>query len=201
MGERIRAYAWAGTSLGEPDVWPQSLRTTVRVLLTTGHPTMISWGPELTCLYNDAFSRSLDPEKHPAILGAPGRGAWAEVWPIVGTQIEQVLRGDGAVWQENQCVPIHHGELQEVYWTYSYSPIDEPASPHGVGGVLVTCSETTQQVLSERKLAAERETSVQLFDQAPTFLAVLRGPDHVIDQANRGYLALVGQAGADNPAT
>ena len=67
--------------------------------------------------------------------------------------------------------------------------------------MLVTCSETTQQVLSERKLAAERETSVQLFDQAPTFLAVLRGPDHVIDLANRGYLALVGQAGADDPAT
>ena len=194
MGERTRAHSWAGTALGEPHRWPQSLRTTVRILLTTGHPTMIFWGPELTCLYNDAFSRSLGPEKHPAILGAPGRRAWAEVWPIVGVQIEQVLRGDGAVWQENQCVPIvRHGELQDVYWTYSYSPIDEPASPHGVGGVLVTCAETTEQVLSERRLASEREHFVQLFDQAPTFLAVLRGPDHVIELANPGYLALTGQ--------
>ena len=193
MGERIRAYPWAGTSLGEPYGWPQSLRTTVRVLLTTGHPSMIFWGPELTCLYNDAFSRSLGPEKHPAILGAPGREAWHEAWPIVGAQIEQVLRGDGAVWLENQCVPIvRHGELQEVYWTYSYSPIDEPTSLHGVGGVLVTCSETTQHVLAERKLASEREQFVQLFDQAPTFLAVLRGPDHVIELANPGYLALIG---------
>ena len=47
--------------------------------------------------------------------------------------------------------------------------------------MLVTCTETTEQVLSERKLAAERERFVQLFDQAPTFLALLRGPDHVID--------------------
>jgi signal transduction histidine kinase/ActR/RegA family two-component response regulator len=193
MGERIRAYPWARTLLGEPQFWPQGLRTTVRVLLTTGHPTMIFWGPELTCLYNDAFSRSLGPEKHPAILGAPARRAWAEVWPIVGAQIEQVLRGEGAVWQENQRVPIiRHGELQEVYWTYSYSPIDEPDSPHGVGGVLVTCTETTQQVLTERKLAAERERFVQLFDQAPTFLAVLKGADHVIELANPGYLKLVG---------
>src|SRR5450755_704107 len=169
MGERIRAYRWAHTPLGEPQFWPQGLRTAVRILLTTGHPTMIFWGPELTCLYNDAFSRSLGPEKHPAILGEPGRRAWAEVWPIVGAQIEQVLRGEGAVWQENQRVPIiRHGELQEVYWTYSYSPIDEPDSPHGVGGVLVTCTETTQQVLAERRLAAERERFVQLFDQAPT---------------------------------
>ena len=193
MGERIRAYPWASTPLGEPQGWPQGLRTTVRILLSTGHPTMICWGPELTCLYNDAFSRSLGPEKHPAILGAPGRRAWEEVWPVVGAQIEQVLRGDGAVWQENQCVPIiRHGELQEVYWTYSYSPIDEPTSPHRIGGVLVTCSETTEQVLAERKLAAERERFVQLFDQAPTFLALLRGPDHVIELANPGYLAITG---------
>jgi signal transduction histidine kinase/ActR/RegA family two-component response regulator len=193
MGERIRAYPWAHTRLGEPQFWPQGLRTAVRILLTTGHPTLIFWGLELTCLYNDAFSRSLGPEKHPSILGAPARRAWEEVWPIVGAQIEQVLRGDGAVWHENQRVPIiRHGELQEVYWTYSYNPIDEPASPHGVGGVLVTCAETTQQVLSERKLAAERERFVQLFDQAPTFLALLRGPEHVIELANPGYLRLTG---------
>ena len=162
-------------------------------MLTTGHPTMIFWGPELTCLYNDAFSRSLGPEKHPAILGAPGRLAWQEVWPIVGSQIEHVMRGDGAVWHENQCVPIYRfGELREVYWTYSYSPIDDPASPCGVGGVLVTCSETTEQVLAERKLASERERFVQLFDQAPTFLALLQGPDHVVELANQGYLALIG---------
>jgi len=193
MGARIRGHAWADTPLDDPHRWPQALRTTVRVLLTTGHPTMIFWGPELICIYNDAFSRSLGPEKHPGILGAPGRAAWQEVWPLVGGQIEQVLRGEGAVWLENQRVPIiRHGELQEVYWTYSYSPIDEPASPHGVGGVLVTCSETTEQVLSERKLAAEREQFLRLFDQAPTFLAVLRGPEHVFEMANPGYQKLIG---------
>jgi signal transduction histidine kinase/CheY-like chemotaxis protein len=193
MGERIRAHPWAQTPLGEPGFWPQGLRTAVRILLTTGHPTLIFWGAELTCLYNDAFSRSLGPEKHPAILGAPGRPSWEEVWPLVGIQIEQVLRGDGAVWHENQRVPIiRHGELQEVYWTYSYNPIDEATSPHGVGGVLVICTETTQHVMMEQKLAAERERFVQLFDQAPIFLALLRGPDHVIELANPGYLKIIG---------
>ncbi len=192
MGERIRAFPWAESLLGEPRFWPQALRTTVRILLTTGHPTMIFWGSKLACLYNDAFSRSLGPEKHPGILGAPAREAWAEVWPIVGAQIEQVVRGEGSVWFENVCVPIiRFGELQEVYWTYSYSPVDDPASPHGVGGVLVTCSETTEQVLAERKLSSERERFVQLFDQAPTFLALLRGPEHLIEMANPGYLSLV----------
>ncbi len=193
MGERIRAFDWAATPLGPPAGWPQGLRTTVRILLTTGHPTMIMWGPELTCLYNDRFSLSLGPEKHPGILGTPARRAWEEVWPVVGSQIEQVVRGEGSVWHENVCVPIiRFGELQEVYWTYSYSPIDEPSLPHGVGGVLATCAETTEQVLAERRLASDRESFVRLFDQAPTFLAMLRGPTHVFERANPGYLSLVG---------
>ena len=193
MGERIRAYPWANTVLGEPQFWPQGLRTAVRILLTTQHPIFIFWGREYTCLYNDAYSRSLGSEKHPSILGAPGRKSWEEIWPIIGPQIEHVMRGLGATWHENQLVPIiRYGALQDVYWTYSYSPIDEPESPHGVGGVLVICTETTEHVLAKQRLSAERERFVQLFDQAPTFLAVLAGPDHVIELANPGYLKLIG---------
>jgi signal transduction histidine kinase/ActR/RegA family two-component response regulator len=193
MGERIRAYPWASTALGEPHHWPQGLRTAVRVLLTTQHPVFIFWGPDHICLYNDAYSRSLGAEKHPSILGAQGRNSWVEIWPIIGPQIEQVMRGEGATWHENQLVPIiRHGELQDVYWTYSYSPIDQPDAPYGVGGVLVLCSETTGQVLAQKVLLEERERFVQLFDQAPTFLAVLEGPEHVFTFANPGYRKLVG---------
>ncbi len=193
MGERIRAHPWSRTPLGAPEYWPQGLRTAVRVLLTTQHPIFIFWGHEHTCLYNDAYSRSLGPEKHSSILGAPGRESWEEIWPIIGPQIEQVMRGEGATWHENQLVPImRHGAIQDVYWTYSFGPIDEPEFPLGVGGVLVVCTETTEQVLSERRLSAERARFVQLFDQAPTFLAVLRGPDHVFELVNPGYLKLIG---------
>lgn len=193
MGERIRAYPWARTALGEPHLWPQGLRTAARVLLTTQHPVFIFWGADHICLYNDAYSRSIGAEKHPSILGTSGRDSWVEIWPIIGPQIEQVMRGEGATWHENQLVPIiRHGELQDVYWTYSYSPIDQPDAPHGVGGVLVLCSETTGQVLAQKRLLEERERFVQLFDQAPTFLAVLEGPEHVFVFVNPGYMRLVG---------
>ena len=193
MGERIRAFPWAESVLGPPERWPSGLRTSLRILLTTQHPVFIFWGAELTCFYNDAYARSLGPEKHPAILGIPAKQAWPEIWHIIGSQIDQVMRGDSATWHENQLVPIiRHGELQDVYWTYSYGPIDEPAAPNGVGGVLVICTETTQQVLTERRISAERERFAQLFEQAPTFMCVLRGPTHVYELANPGYMRLIG---------
>jgi signal transduction histidine kinase/ActR/RegA family two-component response regulator len=193
MGERIRAYPWSKTALDHPQTWPQGLRTALRVLLTTQHPVFIFWGPEHLCFYNDAYSRSIGPEKHPAMLGAPGREWWGEIWTIIGPQIEQVLRGGAATWHENQLVPIiRHGRLQDVYWTYSFGPIDERDAPNGVGGVLVICTETTQQVLTERRLAAERESFAQLFEQAPSFMAVLRGPEHRFELVNPGYMRLIG---------
>jgi signal transduction histidine kinase/CheY-like chemotaxis protein len=193
MGARIRAYPWSSTSLDHPHTWPQGLRTALRVLLTTQHPVFIFWGAEHLCFYNDAYSRSIGPEKHPGMLGAPGREWWGEIWPIIGPQIEQVLRGGEATWHENQLVPIiRHGQLQDVYWTYSFGPIDQRDAPNGVGGVLVICTETTQQVLTERRLAAERESFAQLFEQAPSFMAVLRGPEHRVELANPGYMRLIG---------
>jgi signal transduction histidine kinase len=193
MGERIRTFDWGNSVLGPPERWPSGLRTSLRTMLTTQHPVFIFWGPELTCFYNDAYSRSLGPEKHPSILGMAAKEAWPEIWHIIGPQIDQVMRGDTATWHENQLVPIiRHGALQEVYWTYSYGPIDEPDAPHGVGGVMVICTETTEQILTERRITEERERFAQLFEQAPTFMTVLRGPKHVFEMANPGYRRLVG---------
>jgi PAS domain S-box-containing protein len=194
MAARIRERDWSATTLGPPDRWPATLKAMVRMALTTRHPIFIFWGRDHTCIYNDAYSASLGPEKHPSILGARGRDAWPEIWNIIGPQIEMVLRGEGATWHENELVPIfRHGAIQDVYWTYSFGPINDEDAAHGVGGVLVVCTETTSQVMAERRLATERERFAQLFEQAPTFMAFLRGPEHLIELANPGYRRLVGQ--------
>ena len=79
MGRRMRAYAWHSHALGPPAAWPQALKTAVRLMLTTQHPVFIWWGPQLYCFYNDAYAQSVGPEKHPRMLGAPGRDMWAEI--------------------------------------------------------------------------------------------------------------------------
>ena len=193
MGALMRAHDWKATPLGDPAGWPQSLRTAVRLLLNCGHPMYIWWGPDLICFYNDAYRRSIGPERHPSSLGQPGRAVWAEIWPIIGPQIEQVMSGRGATWHENHLVPItRNGRREDVYWTYSYSPIDDTAAAHGVGGVLVVCSETTEKVLTEQRLMAEIERQRRMFQKAPGFIAVLSGPEHVYEYVNDAYLAIAG---------
>jgi signal transduction histidine kinase/ActR/RegA family two-component response regulator len=160
----------------------------------------VFWGPTLACFYNDAYRASIGPERHPGALGRPGREVWAEIWDTIGPQIDLVLSGGGATWHENQLIPItRHGRREDVYWTYSYSPIDDETSPTGVGGVLVVCTETTAQVLarqldSDRAAArtAERDRLAQMFEQAPSFMALLSGPEHKFDLANQAYLRLIG---------
>ena len=150
----MRAHDWANSSLGSPDTWPQALRTAVRILLNTGHPMYIFWGKDGACLYNDAYRQSIGPERHPGSLGRPAREVWDEIWDIIGPQFEQVMAGRGATWHENHLVPItRNGRREDVYWTYSYSPLDDETAPTGVGGVLVTCTETTPHVLAEQRLA------------------------------------------------
>jgi signal transduction histidine kinase/CheY-like chemotaxis protein len=163
MGELMRRHDWSASSLGAPEAWPQSLRTVVRLMLNTGHPMYIWWGADSACLYNDAYRESIGPERHPGSLGRPAREVWDEIWDIIDPQMEKVRSGRGATWNVNHLVPItRHGRREDVYWTYSYSPIDDEASPGGIGGVLVLCTETTEQVLANQRMAAERDQLGQL---------------------------------------
>jgi signal transduction histidine kinase len=179
--------------MGSPHDWPQSLRTATRLMLNTRHPIYIWWGPALVCLYNDAYRQSIGSERHPGSLGRPGREVWDEIWGIIGPQIEQVMSGGGATWNENHLVPItRNGVREDVYWTYSYSPIDDEDSQNGIGGVLVVCSETTAQVRNSQQIAAESERQRLFLKQMPGFVAVLAGPDHAFEYVNDAYIAISG---------
>ena len=162
MGALTRAHDWSANPLGKPETWPQSLRTALRILLNTNHPMFIWWGEDLIQFYNDAYRQTMGPERHPSALGQPGRECWAEIWPIIGPQIEQVMSGGGPTWHENQLVPVtRFGKLEQVYWTYGYSPIDED---DGIGGVLVVCRDVTRDYLASVALR-EREAELARVQQ------------------------------------
>ena len=198
LGALTRAFDWAGTPLGPPAGWPQSLKTAIRILLSSQHPMFLWWGPELIQFYNDAYRQTLGPERHPGALGQRGRDCWQEIWHIIGPQIDYVMAGKGATWHVDELVPVtRYGRREDVWWTYGYSPIDDANT---VGGVLVVCTDVTaQHNLTDElrranlRLADEGNSLRSLFNQAPGFMCLLNGPDHVFELANASYLQLVGQ--------
>ena len=150
LGALTRAFDWSKTSLGHPQMWPQSLRVTVRLVLTSRHPMFIWWGEELIQFYNDAYRETLGPERHPSALGTTGRECWAEIWDIIGPQIDYVMAGKGATWHEDQLIPVtRHGRREDVWWTYSFGPIDVEGK---VGGVLVVCKDVTSEHMAREAL-------------------------------------------------
>jgi PAS domain S-box-containing protein len=166
MGALIRAHDWSVTPLGPAERWPQSLKTAVGIMLSTRLPVFVFWGPDLICLYNDAYATSLGPEKHPSILGRPASAAWPEALPIIGPELGQVMAGGEATWQENRLLPINrHGRMEEVCWTYSFAPIHDAEAPYGVGGVLALATETTQAVVAQRGSEARYRKLFESMDE------------------------------------
>ncbi len=159
MNDLTRNYNWSSTPLGTPDQWPQSLRTTLSILLNSRFPMFLFWGTDLICFYNDAYRPSLGNNgKHPWALGKPAAEVWPEIWSFIKPMIDTILEGGEASWYEDQLLPIYrNGKMEEVYWTFSYSPVnDETGKP---AGVFVTCSETTQAINS---LSLLKESEDQL---------------------------------------
>jgi PAS domain S-box-containing protein len=163
MGKLLRAHDWVSTPLGDAASWPQALRTAVRLMLSTSYPMAIFWGTEYVGLYNDAYSVLIGPQKHPGFLGTPGRIIWQEIWDVIGPQLDLVMRAEGATWHVDHLIPItRNGRLENAYWTYSYSPIDDESVSSGVGGALVVCNETTSRVLAERRSSLQKQLDASL---------------------------------------
>jgi len=151
MRALCRALDWGSTPLGPVDGWPLSLRTTAGIVLGSLNPMFLFWGPELVQLYNDAYRPSLGGGgRHPRALGMRGREFWTDIWDTIGPQIEQVMTTGEPTWHEDQYLPIErNGRLEDVWWTYSYSPVR--GDDGGIAATLVVCQETTRRILSERE--------------------------------------------------
>jgi PAS fold len=180
MAALTRLKDWSNSSIGNIAEWPRCLINNLNNILSSGFPMFIFWGKDLLCFYNDAYRPSLGNNgKHPAILGMPGAEAWPEIWHIIRPYIDKVLIQGEAVFLEDQLVPIfRNGHIEDVYWTFSYSAIYD--EKNAITGVLVTCVETTQKILSLQKLiesktelkTAMTELKLLLSNRQPTALLV-----------------------------
>jgi PAS domain S-box-containing protein len=171
MADRIRAYPWQTTSLGPIADWPDVRAWSVNTMLECCFPCAILWGTAMAQLYNDNYI-PLAADRHPSLLGKSAPEEWAEAWHIVGPDIESVLERRVSLHQENILIPcLRNGALEDVYWTYSYSPIRDTGG--AVAGVLVMCRDVTAKTALERERDAVATNLQSVLDSITDGLAVL----------------------------
>ena len=192
MGMLIREMDWDNSSLGPIENWPVSLRTTLAIILHSSYPMFLFWGDELICFYNDAYRPSLGKEgKHPAI-GKRGKEVWPEIWDFIGPLIKEVVTTAKPVSYNDQLVPFYrNGRMEDIYWTFCYSAAFDDNG--NVNGVVVTCTETTETVITKRELQESERRLRTMIAQAPVSIAIFQGKDHVTELANSLALQMWGR--------
>ena len=153
MAEAIGAFDWSTTPLGPLAQWSIELRTAVSLMLESGFPKALVWGPELVMLYNDAFRPILG--KKPEALGRSFREVWAEAWDNIGPMAERAFAGE-AIFIENYQLEIErYGRRETAWFTFSYSPVR--LADGRVGGLMDTVVETTAAMRAQIESEVLRE--------------------------------------------
>jgi PAS domain S-box-containing protein len=183
MAELVRTFDWGTTPLGPMESWPEGLKNTVRILVSSQFSMWMAWGPELTFLYNDSYARTTLGKKHPWALGKPASQVWSEIWKDIGPRIHRVMESGEASWDEMLMLILERsGYQEETYHTFSYSPLEGPDGK--IVGMLCVVIEDTVRVIGERQLAALSTLSAELagaISKQDVFTAIERGLAHQKD--------------------
>ena len=162
LGQRIREYDWSKTSLGSVDGWPQSLRTCIRIMLTSRQPIWIGWGKELIKLYNDPY-KAIVGGKHPWALGTAASIVWKDIWKDIEPMLRQVMEKDEGTYVESQLLIMErNGYPEETYYTFSYTPI--PGDDGSTAGMICANTDDTDRIISERQLLTLTQLGKSLTD-------------------------------------
>jgi CheY-like chemotaxis protein len=113
MGALMRAHDWSSSPLGPPDVWPQSLRTVVALLLQSQFPMFVAWGDALGFLYNDSYAEILGA-KHPRALGSRFYDIWSEIWPDISPLVDAAMAGQATYREDLLLVMNRKGYDEET---------------------------------------------------------------------------------------
>lgn len=179
LAELISTKDWSETSLGEADLWPESLKLAISISLNSGFPIAIYWGAEFTLLYNDAWS-SIPGDKHPWALGRPGAEVWPEIWEGLQPEFESVLQTGESIRRPDALLLMNRfGYVEECYFDYTLSPIK--AADGTIGGVFNAVIETSYRFINERRKKLLH--SLLLANLSRSTSEILPIIKHILDEA------------------
>jgi PAS domain S-box-containing protein len=192
MEEGILTMDWGATPLGALASWPLALTSIVSLILASGKPMFVVWGPHRILLYNDAYVALLG-SKHPAALGRPYFGVWPDAARDLGLLFDRLF-GNAAVEMDDISISFdREDESIGAQFAASYTPIRDQS--HRIVGVLCIHSEAirAKSVSSSRLLPRDHQRLAKIFEQAPNLIAISNGPEHRVELANAMFQQVVGE--------
>ncbi|HZH10383.1 MAG TPA: PAS domain-containing protein [Microvirga sp.] len=191
LGGAMAAVDWSATNCGRPENWPPALRNTIGLMARSGFPMFVVWGIEQTLIYNDAYIPILG-DRHPGALGKPFFSVWPEVREVIEPVIDAAFAGQESFFEDLEVTLHRPGFPERAWFTFSYSPILDDQGE--IPGVLCVCVETTASVLNRQAAHQEQMRQRRIFEQAPEFICIMTGPDHIFDFVNEAHKRLFGSA-------
>lgn len=190
MGAATRAFDWNSSPLGPPESWPEALKAAVGIVLGSGQPMFVVWGPWRTLIYNDAYAAIL-ASKHPSALGRDFLEVWSEIRADLEPIVEKTFAGEPVQMDDLPLMMLRRGYLEEAHFSFFYAPVR--LATGDVAGLFCACNEITAQVEFGRRAELERERMRLMLGQMPGFIAMLSGPEHRFDYVNGSYETLTGR--------
>lgn len=188
MGSLLRSTDWSKTPLGNPEKWPESLKTMTAMMLANPFAMYIAWGDNYTQLYNDAFRPILGASKHPEALGKSSQITFAEIWDQIGPMFADVMKGKAVSFPDFKVSLDRNGYKEDCFFDFSYSPIR--IENGSVGGILVTVIETTEKKIVADALQESNARFINNIMQAPVAMCIFRGENHIVEIANEQMMVL-----------
>ncbi|KAF2664424.1 aerobic respiration control sensor protein-like protein arcB [Microthyrium microscopicum] len=150
---------WANSPLGSMHTWSTQLRSAANLIMQDPRPAVLFWGPEVVMIYNEPYTELIGG-LHPMCMGKSARNALAVVWHDFEPIIIENLAGKPVEETNKPVVITRNGFLEETYFSMKFLPIFD-----GQGatiGHFETVSETTKQVLLQRRLSMVLELSEEI---------------------------------------
>lgn len=214
MGRLISEFDWSKTPIGSPDQWSESLKNLVNLMLVNRFPMLLWWGEKYVQIYNDTYIPVLGL-KHPSPgLGRPGYECWDEIWPVIGPLIDTPFKGGPASWMDDILLKVNRNNfVEETHFTIAYSPVPDPSTSTGIGGVLATVNEITEEIIGKRQMETLRKLGkgisstssvAEVYDQAAVVLQenpfdIPFAFIHRIDSRSKAGLTTVAGIPPDHP--
>lgn len=166
LGRLVARHDWSRTAIGPIERWPESLKTTLGIILLSPAPMALLWGENGVMLYNDAYA-VLAGGRHPALLGTEVREGWPEIADFNDHVLRAGLAGGRLAYRDQELWLHRHGTPEQVFMNLDCSAV--PGEDGRPAGVLVIAAETTQHVAAEQRVRESEGRYRQIVEGAEDF--------------------------------